>query len=141
MAGRVSESLGRKPVLALGEGAGRLMGFILPLMPTVNLTALCHLLRKTGFSVSRPATDALKADVAPPGHRAEYFGYYQTAYRVGDIVFPVVGTYLYASLFTSSFSLGSFTIPGYAVPYLLSSCLGLAGLLVALVFVGSQKDA
>ncbi len=141
LAGRVSDSLGRKPVLALGEGVGRLMGFILPLMPTVNLTAFCHLLRKTGFSVSRPATDALKADVAPPGHRAEFFGYYQTAYRVGDIIFPVVGTYLYASLFTSSFTLGGVTIPGYAVPYLLSSFLGLAGLLVALVFVGSQKNA
>jgi len=141
MAGRVSDSLGRKPVLALGEGLGRLMGFILPLMPSVNLTAFCHFFRKTGFSVSRPATDALKADVAPPGYRGEYFGYYQTAYRVGDIVFPVVGTYLYATLFTSRICVGGVTIPGYAAPYFLSSCLGLVGLLVVLVFVGLDKDA
>ena len=139
LAGRVSDSLGRKPVLALGEGIGRLMGFILPLMPSVNLTALCHFFRKTGFSVSRPAMDALKADVAPPEHRGEYFGYYQTAYSIGDIIFPVVGTYLYATLLTLRFSIGGLIIPGYAVPYLLSSSLGLTGLLVALVFVGSQK--
>ena len=141
LAGRVSDLMGRKPVLALGEGVGRLMGFILPLMPSVNLTALCHLFRKTGFSVSRPATDALKADVAPPEHRGEYFGYYQTAYRIGDVIFPVVGTYLYATLFTSRFSVGGLTIPGYAVPYLLSSSLGLTGLLTALVFVRSHKNA
>jgi len=141
LAGRVSDSLGRKPVLALGEGVGRLMGFVLPLMPSVNLTALCHFFRKTGFSVSRPAMDALKADVAPPQHRGEYFGYYQTAYRIGDIIFPVVGTYLYAALFASRFSIGGLTIPGYAVPYLLSSTIGLTGLLVTLVFVRSQKNA
>jgi MFS family permease len=141
MAGRGSDSLGRKPVLALGEGVGRLMGFILPLMPTVNMTAFCHFFRKTGFSVSRPATDALKADVAPPGHRGEYFGYYQTAYRVGDIVFPVVGTYMYASLFSLRFSVGGVAFPGYAAPYFLSSCLGLAGLLAVLVFVRLREDA
>jgi MFS family permease len=141
LAGRVSDSLGRKPVLTLGEGVGRLMGFFLPLMPSVNLTAFCHFFRKTGFSVSRPAMDALKADVAPSEHRGEYFGYYQTAYRVGDIVFPVVGTYLYAVLFLSRFNIGCVTIPGYAVPYFLSSCLGLAGLLAVLVFVGLEKKA
>jgi sugar phosphate permease len=117
------------------------MGFLLPLMPSINLTAFCHFFRKTGFSVSRPAMDALKADVAPLEHRGEYFGYYQTAYRVGDIVFPVVGTYLYAVLFLSRFSIGGVTIPGYVVPYFLSSCLGLAGLLAALVFVELEKNA
>ena len=138
-AGRISDRMGRKPVLALGEGVGRLMGFLLPLMPSVNLTALCHFFRKTGFSVSRPAIDALKADVSPTEHRGEYFGYYQTAYRVGDITFPIIGTYLYATYFSSSFNVAWFQVPGYAIPYLLSSSLGLLGLLMVLFFVKSQK--
>jgi MFS family permease len=139
-AGRASDRLGRKPVLALGEGVGRLMGVLLPLMPTINLTAFCHMLRKTGFSISRPATDALKADVAPPEHRGEYFGFYQTAYRIGDITFPVIGTYLYATCIAETFNLAGFFISGYAIPYFLSSALGLVGLLATLILVKSKKD-
>jgi len=139
IAGRISDRLGRKPVLALGEGIGRLMGFILPLMPSTNMTALCHLFRKAGFSISRPATDALKADIAPPEHRGEYFGFYQTAYRVGDIIFPVIGTYLYATYIAETFNVVGFSIPGYAIPYFLSSSLGLMGLLTLLIFVKTQR--
>jgi DHA1 family multidrug resistance protein-like MFS transporter len=140
IAGRISDRLGRKPVLTLGEGVGRLMGFLLPLMPSVNLTALCHFFRKTGFSIGRPAMDALKADVAPPEYRGEYFGYYQTAYRVGDIVFPIIGTYLYATYFSFIFNVAGLSIPGYAMPYVLSSSLGLIGLLSVLVFVKSRAQ-
>lgn len=141
VAGRASDRLGRKPVLALGEGVGRFMGFLLPLMPTVDLTAFCHMFRKTGFSISRPATDALKADVAPPEHRGEYFGFYQTAYRVGDVAFPVIGTFLYATYMAETFNLIGFCLPGYSIPYFLSSSLGLIGLLATLVFVKSRKHA
>ena len=140
LSGRVSDRMGRKPVLTLGEGLGRLMGFILPLMPTANATALCHLFRKTGFSIGRPAMDALKADVAPPGHRGEYFGYYQTAYRIGDITFPVIGTYIYATYFSSVIQVGGFSLPGYALPYIISSTLGLMGLLSVLVFVKTKRN-
>lgn len=135
VAGRISDRFGRKPVLAIGEGLGRLMGFMLPLMPSVNMTALCHLFRKTGFSISRPATDALKADVAPPDNMGEYFGFYQIAYRVGDIIFPVIGTSLYARFLTEQFLIGKYTLPGYAVPYFMSSILGLLGLIAVLVFI------
>jgi MFS family permease len=139
-AGRASDSMGRKPVLAIGEGIGRLMGFLLPLMPSINLTALTHFFRKTGFSVSRPAIDTLKADVSPAEHRGEFFGYYQTAYRVGDITFPIIGTYLYATYFNSCFNVAWFPVPGYALPYILSSSLGLLGLLTVLLIVESRKN-
>jgi len=135
IAGRISDRIGRKPVLTLGEGLGRLMGFLLPLMPSVNMTALCHFFRKTGFSISRPAMDSLKADIAPPEHRGEYFGFYQTAYRVGDIIFPTIGTYLYATFFSIRFNIVGLSIPGYAMPYMLSSSLGLIGLLSVLFIV------
>lgn len=138
IAGRISDRIGRKPVLTLGEGVGRLMGFLLPLMPSVNLTALCHFFRKTGFSISKPAMDALKADVTPTENRGEYFGYYQTAYMVGDITFPVIGTYLYATYLSFRFNVIGFSIPGYATPYILSSSLGLIGLLLVLVFVSAR---
>ena len=114
------------------------MGFLLPLMPSLNMTALCHLFRKAGFSISRPATDALKADVAPSEHRGAYFGFYQTAYMIGDVIFPVIGTYLYATYVAETFYLAGFSIPGYATPYFLSSLLGLMGLVTVLIFVKPQ---
>jgi MFS family permease len=138
VAGRISDRLGRKPVLALGEGIGRIMGFLLPLMPSINLTALCHLFRKAGFSISRPANDALKADVAPPRHRGEFFGFCQTAYMAGDVAFPVIGTYLYSTYIAETFHFAGLSIPGYATPYFLSSLLGLIGLIAVLIFVKPQ---
>jgi MFS family permease len=140
VAGRFSDKIGRKPVLALGEGLGRVMGYLLPLMPSVNMTAMCHFFRKTGFSVSRPAMDALKADVAPPDHRGEYFGVYQIAYRIGDITFPTIGTYLYAMYFSSKFTIAGLKISGYSLPYFLSSTLGLMGLLVVLIVVKPNTE-
>lgn len=137
-AGRISDRLGRKPVLALGEVIGRIMGFLTPLMPSINLTALCHLLRKAGFSISRPAADALKADAAPLRHRGEYFGFCQTAYMAGDVAFPVIGTYLYSTYLNETFHFAGFSIPGYATPYFLSSFLGLIGLITVLIFVKPQ---
>jgi hypothetical protein len=68
----------------------------------------------------------------------EYFGYYQTAYRVGDITFPVIGTYLYATYLSIRFDIAGLSIPGYAIPYVLSSSLGLIGLLSVLVFVSAR---
>jgi MFS family permease len=138
VAGRISDHLGRKPVLALGECIGRILGVLLPLMPSANLTGLCHLFRKAGFSISRPATDALKADVAPSEYRGEFFGFYQTAYLLGDVVFPILGTYLYATYVAESFNVAGFLIPGYATPYFLSSFLGLLGLTAVLLFVKPQ---
>ncbi len=139
IAGKLSDKAGRKPVLAFGEGLGRLMGLLLPLMPTVNLTALCHFFRKTGFSIGRPAMDAIKADVAPVEQRGEYFGFHQLAFRVGDITFPVIGTWLYASLLDSRYNIFGLVIPGYAVPYILSSTLGFIGLLAVLLLVDMKK--
>jgi len=126
--------------LAIGESLGRIMGYLLPLMPSVNMTALCHFFRKTGFSISRPAMDALKADVAPPDHRGEYYGVYQIAYRVGDITFPIIGTYLYATYFSKTFTFAGLTISGYSVPYFLSSTLGLIGLAVVLLVVNPRSQ-
>jgi MFS family permease len=139
IAGKISDKAGKKPVIAFGEGLGRLMGVLLPLMPSVYLTALCHFFRKTGFSIGRPAIDAIKADVAPATHRGEYFGYYQIAFRVGDITFPVIGTYLYAKYLISQFNIGGLVLPGYSLPYILSSALGFIGLLSVLLLVKTRK--
>jgi MFS family permease len=139
-AGKLSDKAGRKPVLAIGEGLGRLMGLLLPLMPTVNLTALCHFFRKTGFSIGRPAMDAIKADVAPVNQRGEYFGYYQIAFRVGDITFPTIGTYLYATYLHSQYQIGRLVLPGYSLPYILSSTLGLIGLVSVILLVNTRGE-
>jgi DHA1 family multidrug resistance protein-like MFS transporter len=138
VAGRISDRLGRKPVLALGEGVGRIMGVLLPLMPSVGMTVLSHLFRKAGFSISRPAADALKADTAPSDNMGEYFGFCQTAYMLGDVAFPVIGTYLYSTYMAETFSFAGFSVPGYATPYFLSSLLGLIGLITVLIFVKPQ---
>jgi MFS family permease len=85
--------------------------------------------------------DAIKANIAPDTHRGEYYGYYQIAFRVGDIIFPVIGTYLYATYLNSLFNIGGFFLPGYSLPYLLSSFLGLIGLISVMLMVNPRRES
>lgn len=57
---------------------------------------------------------------------------------VGDVIFPVIGTYLYATYVAETSYLAGFSIPGYATLYFLSSSLGLIGLVTVLIFVKLQ---
>ena len=84
--------------------------------------------------------DAIKADIAPLRNRGEYFGYYQIAFNVGDITFPVIGTYLYATYLNSQFHIGGLVFPGYSLPYILSSTLGLIGLVSVLLLVNPSGE-
>ena len=59
---------------------------------------------------------------------------------VKDTSQPVL-LYLYATCFSSRFNVASFSIPGYAIPYILSSSLGLMGLLSVLVFVSARSHS
>ena len=52
----------------------------------------------------------------------------------------MIGTYLYATYFSSVYQVGGLSLPGYALPYIISSTLGLMGLLSVLVFVKTKQD-
>jgi len=92
VAGRASDRLGRKPLIAIGNYASQASGVVLPLTGSVTQAGVAMSVRSLGFNVSMPAFRALRADVVPPEVRGRFFGYFGTAFTAGDVVSPILGT-------------------------------------------------
>ncbi len=103
--GRVSDRVGRKPVLVvalLGTAAG---GLLTGLAGGLALLFVARLLDgASGGSIS--VARAAAADMAPPHERARLFGYLGAAFGIGFVAGPVIG--------------GIATIAGPRVPFLLA---------------------
>ena len=139
LAGRFSDRAGRKPIIAAGNVVSRLCGFALPLTADVTQAAGVMSVRSLGFSVSMPALRALRADITPPEARGRFFGMFMTAWTAGDIVGPIMGSFLYDLYRFSSFEVGGFTLPGYGIPFFVNAVLGLAATFFLMAFVGEPK--
>ena len=94
VAGRVSDWMGRKPLIVSGSFFSSIFGFLLPVTGDVTSAAGVLSLRMLGFNVSMPALRALRADLTPPETRGRYFGMFMTTFTAGDIVGPVISTLL-----------------------------------------------
>jgi len=139
MAGRVSDKFGRKIVMAFGGIPARLLGATIPLSANFNVASIFYTLRDFAWRIYMVGLRALRADLAPPEIRGKLFGLYRTFFDAGDIVGPMMATYLYDVYRFKAFQVGGFTIPGYGVPFYLNSVIGLVTITIILVFVKSEK--
>jgi len=134
-AGRISDRAGRKPLIAAGGLLSRFSGFALPLTGDVTQAAAVLSARSLGFNVSMPALRALRADLSPAEARGRFFGMYRTAFDIGDILGPILGTYLYDLHRFRNFELGGLMLPGYGIPFFVNSILGMVTTIMMLVLV------
>jgi MFS family permease len=141
-AGRLSDRAGRKPLIVVGSLLSRVCGFALPLTGDVTQAAGVLSVRSLGFNVSMPAIRALRADLAPTAVRGRFFGLYRTAFNIGDIIGPIISTYLYDLYRFEQFQMGGLVLPGYGIPFFVNSVLGIAttALLLALVKETVSRD-
>jgi len=137
-AGRLSDRAGRKPLVAFGNFISRFCGFVLPLTANVTQAVGVISIRSLGFNISMPALRALRADITPAEARGRYFGMFMTAFRAGDIVAPIISTYLYDMYRFKTFEIGGQMIPGYGIPFFVNSILGIAATILLLAFVGES---
>jgi MFS family permease len=135
IAGRVSDRLGRKPLIVVGGFMSRISSFALPLTGTVTQAAGILSVRSLGFNISRPAMQALAADIMPAEARGRYFGMFMTAFTSGDIVAPIVSTFLYDMYRTQTLKLGAFDLPGYGLPFYINAVLGVAAVVMLLLLI------
>ena len=135
IAGRVSDRVGRKPLIVVGGFMSRLSSFILPLTGTVTQAAGVLSVRSLGFNISGPAMRALAADMMPAEARGRYFGMFMTAFTSGDIVAPIISTFLYDMYRTQTLKLGSLDFPGYGLPFYINAVLGIAAVVMLLLLV------
>ena len=140
IAGRVSDKLGRKPLIALGGFSARFCGLVLPLTGDVGQATFFLSFRMLGFNIYMPPMQALRADIVPREVRGRLFGLYNTVFSAGDILGPVVSTFLYDLYRFTTWSIGGFAIPGYGMPFYVNSVLGILTTAILLAFVKETVD-
>jgi len=143
-AGRISDKIGRKPVIALGTLPSRLATMIFPFAPDLLSAASVTVFRSFGHNVAMPASRALNADLIPEKLRGRLFGRMNAFFSLGAILGPVLSTWIYDAYSSSSFQipwLGNLTLRGSGLPFLISSAIGLFSLLLLIIFVEEPKES
>jgi MFS family permease len=123
----MSDRMGRKPLIGFGTYLSQLFNFVLPLTGDTTQATLAVSGRSIGFSVSMPAFQALRADVTPPQVRGKVFGWFSTAFTAGDVIGPIIGTWVYDLYRARTFEVAGFTLPGYGIPFFVNAILGVIG--------------
>lgn len=140
IAGRVSDQLGRKPLIAIGGFSARFFGLILPLSGDIGQAALFLSVRSLGFNIFMPAMQGMRADIVPEEVRGKMFGLYNTFFTAGDILGPIISTILYDIYRSTSWNVGGLVIPGYGLPFYVNAILGILTTAILLVFVRETVD-
>jgi MFS family permease len=125
IAGRYSDRIGRKPLIAFGNYVSRFMGLILPFSPNVTIAGIIVSFRSLGFNIMMPAFRALRADLVPPEIRGRVFGLFGTAFTAGSVVGPIIGTWIYSTYRFTTFPVFGLKVPGYGIPFYINSILGI----------------
>jgi len=134
-AGLFSDRAGRKPLIGAGSFLSRLCGIALPLTGDVTQAAIVLSIRSLGFNINGPALRALRADLTPAQARGRYFGMFRTAMTAGDVIGPIISTFIYDLYRLKIFEVAGFVFPGYAIPFFINSALGIATTIMLLVWV------
>jgi len=135
LSGRISDKVGRKPMIVLGGLTSRILGFALPLTERVEHAAAVLAGRSLGFNVMMPAMRALRADIVPAEARGRIFGLFAMAFTSGGVLGPIIGTYLYSIYRFKILNIGGLRIPGIGIPFFVNSIIGIITLLMLVLFI------
>jgi MFS family permease len=139
VAGRLSDRVGRKPLIGVGGMSARVFGLALPFTSSVSEATSVFVFRSLGFNMFMPALQALRADLVPAEQRGRLFGLYNMFFNAGDIAGPLLSAYLYDIYRTQTFYVGSMAIPGLGMPFYVNSVIGIATTIVLLLFVEETR--
>ena len=141
-AGKLSDRVGRKPIIALGSLPSRLATLMFPFAPDLISAAGITLFRAFGHNVAMPASRALNADLIPEKVRGKLFGRLAAFFSLGAILGPVLSTWIYDIYRFSTFQipwLGNVSVRGAGIPFFVSSVIGLFSLFLLLAFVEEPR--
>lgn len=92
--GRLTDTVGRVPIMAFGSIVCFICGFLYPLLATVWGFLFLRLLHgfSTGFKPT--ATAAYVADIAPAGRWGEAMGIHGLSFSIGMAIGPAIGSFI-----------------------------------------------
>jgi MFS family permease len=134
-AGKISDRIGRKTIIALGSFPSRIATIILPFAPNLVLATGISIFRSFGHNVAMPASRALQADLIPEKIRGKLFGRMGAFFSVGAILGPILSTWIYDTYRHHTFKIGSLVVKGAGFPFFISSFIGLISLVLLLTLV------
>jgi MFS family permease len=93
--GRLSDRMGRMPLIAFGLAWSGLISFFLPGLPTLGWFMVFFALNAFGIVMTMPAQKALVGDLSRREDWGKAFGLYTFAGSMGSAVGPLLGGWLY----------------------------------------------
>jgi MFS family permease len=141
-AGKISDRIGRKPIITLGALPSRIATIIFPFAPNLISSAAVMIFRSFGHNIAMPASRALNADLIPEKLRGKLFGRMRAFFSLGAILGPILSTAIYDTYRFQTFVIpwiGNLPIRGAGIPFLISSIIGLFSLFLLLTFVEEPK--
>jgi MFS family permease len=141
-AGRISDKIGRKPVIALGSLPARVASIVFPFAPDLFSAAGVTIFRAFGHNISMPASRALNADLIPERVRGKLFGRLAAFFSLGAILGPILSTLVYDAYRFDVFIipwLGNLTVRGAGIPFFISGFIGLFSLFLLLALVKEPR--
>jgi MFS family permease len=139
VAGRYSDKVGRKPLIAFGNYSSRLMGLFLPFSSSIVIAGVVVSIRSLGFNIMMPAFRALRADLVPPDVRGRVFGLFGTAFTAGSVIGPIIGTWIYSTYRFSTFDVLGLAVPGYGIPFFINAILGIISTTAIMILIDEPK--
>lgn len=140
IAGRYSDKLGRKPLIAVGNYSSRVAGGLLPFTGSITQAGIVVSVRSLGFNIGMPAFRALRADLVPPEARGRMFGLFGTGFTAGSVVGPIIATWIYDTYRFTVFNVGGLNIPGYGIPFFINSILGILSTTMIMFLIEEPKE-
>lgn len=126
--GRLSDRVGRAPLMALGLAGSGLLALLIPALPNLLWLAVLWALEAVGLAMAVPAETAFVADLTGGEQRGVGYGLYTFAASLGAVCGPVLGGWLYDT-------------QSHALPFYVFSGLLLAGAVAVVILFRGLKGA
>lgn len=96
--GRLSDNLGRVPLVALGLSVSGIASLLVPKLPDLGWLTVCFTCNAIGIVTAAPAQKALVGDLTARQGWGTAYGLYAFAGSLGTAIGPLLGGWLYESL-------------------------------------------